>query len=93
MVLQPQNQLFPKHLVILVLMKQLTTDYFSESDFILLNFSPWDKWLKKSVEVNEDELPVSQKTDKSSLYLSRYAKSASGIQNSRGVFLCNDGLT
>ena len=25
-----------------------------------------DKWLKKSVEVNEDESPVSQKTDKSS---------------------------
>ena len=25
-----------------------------------------DKWLKKSVEVNEDKLPVSQKTDKSS---------------------------
>ena len=51
----------------MTLIKQLPTVYFSESDFLYyLVLHIMDKWLKKSVKVDDDESSVNQKKEKSS---------------------------
>ena len=51
----------------MTLIKQLPTVSFSESDFLYyLALHIMDKWLKKSVEVDDDESSVDQKKEKSS---------------------------
>ena len=46
----------------MTLIKQLPTVYFSESDFLYyLVLHIMNKWLKKSVEVDDDESSVNQK--------------------------------